>query len=98
MRSLRKREVIDAFKSDRKGTYWGIRTNIADYQLPSSLTCPFDKTIRLADIPTRLHRIGRQEQEKLINWGYAACDAAMRKHVDPTLPRPAGFPYPIGVG
>jgi NTE family protein len=33
-------------------------------------------------------------QEKLINWGYAACDAALRRHVDPRLPKPAGFPYP----
>jgi NTE family protein len=33
-------------------------------------------------------------QERLINWGYAVCDAALRKHVDPSLPRPADFPYP----
>ena len=29
----------------------------------------------------------------MINWGYAVCDAAMRKHVDPALPAPWGFPY-----
>ncbi len=33
-------------------------------------------------------------QDKLINWGYAVCDAALRKHVDPALRRPADFPYP----
>src|SRR5262249_11011473 len=34
VRSLRKRQVIESFKSHRReGAYWGIRTNIADYQL-----------------------------------------------------------------
>ena len=38
-------------------------------------------------------------QERLINWGYAICDVAMRMWVDPTLPKPNGFPYPSsGVG
>ena len=33
-------------------------------------------------------------QERLINWGYAVCDAALRKHVDQALRKPDGFPYP----
>jgi NTE family protein len=33
-------------------------------------------------------------QERLINWGYAVCDAALRKHVDPALTKPKNFPYP----
>jgi NTE family protein len=38
-------------------------------------------------------------QERLINWGYAICDAAMRKHVEPTAAAPVEFPYPpAGVG
>jgi NTE family protein len=38
-------------------------------------------------------------QERLINWGYAICDAAMRRWVDTSLPAPGGFPYPsAGVG
>ena len=36
-------------------------------------------------------------QERLINWGYAICDAAMRRWVDRRLPPPKGFPYPRGV-
>jgi NTE family protein len=36
---------------------------------------------------------------RLINWGYAVCDAAMRKHVDPALEPPEDFPYSAeGVG
>jgi NTE family protein len=95
VRALRKRQAIDSFESGaRKGAYWGIRTNIADYQLPDALPCPFDKTMALAETPTRLKRMNDELQERLINWGYAVCDAALRKHVDATLAKPAGFPYP----
>jgi NTE family protein len=95
VRALRKRQVIDSFKSGaRKGAYWGIRTNIADYQLADALACPFDRTLALAETPTRLKRMDDGLQERLINWGYAVCDAALRKHVDPTLAKPRGFPYP----
>jgi NTE family protein len=94
VRSLRKRQVIDSFKSGaRSGAYWGIRTNIADYKLPNVLSCPFGRTIALADTPTRLKRMDSQLQERLINWGYAVCDAALRKHVDPGLTKPDNFPY-----
>ena len=95
VRALRKRQAIDSFDSGvRKGGYWGIRTDIARYQLPDALPCPFDKTMELAETPTRLKRMNDNLQERLINWGYAVCDAALRKHVDKTLAKPAGFPYP----
>jgi NTE family protein len=95
VRSLRKRQVIESFKShDREGTYWGIQTNIADYQLGDALDCPFERTMALARLPTRLKRLEPEVQERLINWGYAVCDAALRRHIDPTLPRPSDFAYP----
>jgi predicted acylesterase/phospholipase RssA len=95
VRSLRKRQTIDSFESGiRKGAYWGIRTNIANYGLADALPCPFDRTMELAETPTRLKRMSDELQERLINWGYAVCDAALRKHVDPALAKPAGFPYP----
>jgi len=98
VRSLRKRQVIEAYKSrDRQGAYWGIRTNIADYQLADALPCPFARTLELANTPTRLKRMDAELQERLINWGYAVCDAAMRKHVDPNVAKPKGFPYARGV-
>jgi NTE family protein len=95
VRSLRKRQVIEAYRrGDRQGAYWGIRTNVADYGLTNALPCPFDRTTELANTPTRLKRMEPDLQERLINWGYAVCDAAMRRHVDPALPEPPGFPYP----
>jgi NTE family protein len=95
VRALRKRQLIHSYKSgDRQGAYWGIRTNIADYELADSLPCPFERTMMLAQTPTRLKRLDDTLQERLINWGYAVCDAALRKHEEPTLPKPLTFPYP----
>jgi NTE family protein len=46
-----------------------------------------------------LKRLDAMVQERLINWGYAVCDAAMRRWVDTTLSAPTGLPYPAsGVG
>jgi NTE family protein len=99
VRSLRKRQVIDAFKAGlRKGCYWGIWTNIANYQLPTALNAPYAQTAVIASIPTRLKALDSSSQRKLMNWGYAVCDAAIRKHFDANLPPPGGFPFPGGVG
>lgn len=121
VRSLRKRDIIDSFKSrtamldymrkhklskdetllkrvSRNGTYWGTFTNIADYDLKTALPCPHASTLKLARLTTRLWQFPNETQERLINWGYAVCDAAMRKHIDPRLPNNAEFPYKGGVG
>jgi NTE family protein len=95
VRSLRKRLLQNSFTDkSRTGTYWGVRSDIADYHLADALPCPFDKTIALANTKTRLQRMEPLLQERLINWGYAICDCAMRKWVDATIGRPANFPYP----
>ena len=95
VRSLRKRQVIEAYRrGDRQGAYWGIRSDIADYGLADALACPFDRTTELANTPTRLARMEPVLQERLINWGYAVCDAALRRHVDSAVAPPAEFPYP----
>ena len=100
VRALRKRSAIDAFKAGRQqGTYWGVWTDIADYHLPSTLDCPHEATLKLAATPTRLGKMDVRTQERLVNWGYAVCDAAMRKHVEQSLPAASAFPYPdSGIG
>jgi NTE family protein len=101
VRSLRKLQAIEGFRAGaRKGVYWGIRTDISHYDPPGgALPCPVEKTLTLAATKTRLERLPDERQEQLINWGYAACDAGMRTHVDRSLPAPAHFPYPArGVG
>lgn len=62
VRSLRKRQLIASYKAvldnpvHRNGAYWGIRTDIAKYQLADALDCPEESTLRLAAIATRLKR------------------------------------------
>jgi NTE family protein len=101
VRNLRKRQVVSGYLSgDRQGTYWGIRSHIGDYGPPAgSLPCPDASALRLAQTATRLKAMDNTLQEQLINWGYAICDAGMRKWVEPDAKAPAGFPYPaVGVG
>jgi NTE family protein len=101
VRNLRKRQVVAGYLTgEREGTYWGIRSHIGDYGPPrSSLPCPDDKALRLARTATRLAQIDDLLQERLINWGYAICDAGMRRWVVPDAPSPGDFPYPAaGMG
>ncbi len=101
VRNLRKRQVVAGFEDgDREGAYWGIRSRIGKYGPPGgSLPCPDASTLRLAQTKTRLKEMDAILQERLINWGYAIADAAMRKWVEHDAPAPAGFPYPsAGVG
>jgi NTE family protein len=100
VRSLRARQVIESFKAGmRKGAYWGIRTDIAAFGVAGALPCPLEQTTALAETPTRLKELPNVGQERLINWGYAVCDAGMRRHVSTSATPPAQFPYPAsGVG
>jgi NTE family protein len=95
VRALRKRQIMAAFESgERKGTYWGIATDIAGYGAGVRIPCPHKRTLELAGVATRLERLEPALQERLINWGYAVTDAALRRNIDPDLPDPAGLPYP----
>jgi NTE family protein len=104
VRSLRKRQLIEAYnRGDHTGTYWGIRTDFADYHLPSDpLGCLHRDPEPLAAIPTRLQKMPRDQQNRLMNWGYAICDAALRAHISAELQQklgieitaPTGFPFP----
>lgn len=93
--ALRKRALIfDLQQPGRGGAYWGIKTPVAKYELPDALPCPPEVTRELAGMRTRLNSFSEAEQCRLVNWGYAISDAALRKHFVPTAPRPAGWPYP----
>ncbi|HVR58098.1 MAG TPA: patatin-like phospholipase family protein [Pseudolabrys sp.] len=94
VRALRKRQLIESFISGvRKGAYWGIETDISDYDLGDALPHPIERVKEFTEVPVRYQALDNLLQERLINWGYAVCDAAVRKHVEPTLRRPI-FPYP----
>jgi NTE family protein len=99
VRARRKLQVVESYKSkERKGAYWGIWTPIEDYKLADALPCPRERALELAETPTRLARMNDRLQERLINWGYAVCDAAIRKYANPAAAKPKGFPYPaVGI-
>jgi NTE family protein len=91
---LRTRNIVELYKLGvRDGSYWGIGSNIANYQLADALVCPVDVTTELAHTPTRLTATDAGLQERLIDWGYAVCDAAVRAHVLKDAPAPAQSPY-----
>jgi NTE family protein len=95
VRALRKRQVIDGFRAkQRKGAYWSIWSEIADFPLADPLPCPDERTKQLARLSTRLAKIDRTTQCRIVNWGYAVCDTAMRTHVERGAARPARFPFP----
>jgi NTE family protein len=95
VRSLRKRQAVASYKLGmREGAYWGIRSHVADYELPDALDADEDLTRELAETPTRLTKLDDRHQERLINWGYVICDTAVRRWVRPGFPRPDGLPYP----
>lgn len=101
VRDLRKRQTIAGYKRrERHGAYWGIRSDAADFgPPPGSLPCPSAQTAVLAATKTRLKAMDATLQERLINWGYAVCDIAMRRWVETNAAAPDDFPYPAaGVG
>jgi NTE family protein len=96
VRSLRKRQIVEAYinpNDDHDGTYWGIRSHVKDFPAPDKIDCNEDRVLELAATPTRLKRLEPELQERLINWGYAICDAAIRSHVDSTQPM-GKLPFP----
>jgi NTE family protein len=94
VRSLRKRQLVEAFRAGRRdGCYVGIRSEVGDYHLPDALPADPRVTSRLAATPTRLDDLPAEQQEMLINWGYVITDTGLRKHVRPDL-RPGSLPYP----
>jgi len=106
VRSLRKRNLIGSYvRGDHSGTYWGIRTDFASYGLARDpLQCKTRNPEPLAGIPTRLEKMPPDVQNRLMNWGYAICDAALRAHIDANLQAklkiqitdPDKFPFPDG--
>lgn len=79
-RGVRKRWLIDQFeRNEALGAYWGIETQITNYGLPDALVVSSETIRDLSSTRTRLNAFSVTEQERLINWGYAVCDAGVRR-------------------
>lgn len=97
VRNLRRRQVIGAFVAgQRDGAYWSIGSRIEHYTssgIPASSTWMNG----LDALPVRYATIDEETQQRLINWGYAICDAAMRTHMG-AGDGPLKLPYRISSG
>jgi NTE family protein len=99
VRSLRKRQLLDSFnRKERSGAYWGIWSDIGELGLADALPCPKEKSNAVAAISTRLKGLSTDEQDRIMNWGYAICDAAMRRYGGLKSADGPRFPFPIGLG
>jgi NTE family protein len=100
VRALRRRLLMHALiTDDRHGAFWDIDADISRLTAPNKLSCPHVQTLKLAGIGTDLGKKDDVTQDRLINWGYALCDASVRTFLDTSLKAPAAFPYPAsGVG
>lgn len=93
-RALRRRHLIDSFETGRrKGSYWGVSTDIDRYRAADALMVSSPDTAALDDVPTRLSAFDTALQARLIDWGYALCDAALRSPGST-----AGLPVPTSPG
>lgn len=95
--SLRKRQIIAGYTTPadgHDGTYWGIGSHVKDYRLADPIEAPETDVVELANTATCLQALDGRYQERLINWGYAICDTAIRAHVDKTISK-GTLPYPI---
>jgi NTE family protein len=94
-RSLRKQWLISQYRrNERRGVYWGIATDISQYRAEGAFNVPAPVSSKLARIRTRLNAFNDEEQEALVNWGYAVCDAAIRSRLEPAATAPTRWPYP----
>jgi NTE family protein len=96
VRDLRLRELQERNRlhGGQHCVFWTIDDDPQRFAAPGSLACASNTASRLARMRTRLGRHTAAEQGQLINWGYAACDAALRKGLVPDAPPPAGWPVP----
>lgn len=95
VRSLRKRLLLSSLSSlEKTGVYFSIRSDIDGYPASDKLPCDRYRARELARLPTDLAAKDVTTQRRLINWGYAICDAGIRSWVEDGLSPPDDFPYP----
>lgn len=94
-RALRKRWLVGDFEAGRKhGAFWGIGTQIADFPAGPRMAADTPLSRSLEAVPTRLASCDAALQGRLINWGYALGDTALRLRAGLPLPMATAWPQP----
>jgi NTE family protein len=100
VRSLRLRQIIESYQPTdartpprRKGAFWGIRTPYSRYpDRHAGISAPPERTDELAAVGTHMRGLDPVIARRIVNWGYAISDAALRSYVrevavdEPALP------------
>jgi NTE family protein len=95
VRSLRQRQFVrELTAGQRRGALWTITTDIRDFPAAGVLAVADGVPAELSGIRTRLAALPEAVRKRLVNWGYALADAAIRSYVEPSFPLPTGYPYP----
>lgn len=94
-RALRRRWLVSELEAGRRrGACWSIDTRIGDFKVADPLAADNTITGELDEVPTRLAAFDDRLQGRLMNWGYALCDAALRTRAKLALPPSPGLPAP----
>lgn len=94
VRALRKRQIIGLYQNGfREGTYWSVRSDVADFELPDPASIPDAARERAMSVKTRLAELDIGLRHDLINWGYVIADTALRRWVFTAASPPSGLPY-----
>lgn len=99
IKSLRRSAVVTAFQDGNDphdGFFISTTTDLRTWPAPANrpyLDVDPAVTQRLAKIKTRLNSMPDDQQELLINWGFAAADAGLLARLDENLPA-VPLPYP----
>lgn len=108
-RYVRRRWLIDRFKLDAKpyrlaepdavnGSYWSITSETVNYDFADSMDYDSVLVSELTRVGTRLAPFDKTIMHRLVNWGYAISDTALRRwvacpnHAVPQWPFPQ---YPL---
>ena len=93
VRALRRSQVVQSYKAgERAGTYWAIRSDVDDYELPDPFEFDDANRDRARGVKTRLKKLDDRTKRDLVNWGYVISDTALRKWVWTDAPRPSAVP------
>jgi len=95
-RAMRRREIITALASgQRNGALWSITSRLENYS-SAAIRAEAVNIEGLEAIPARYAHVDAVTQMRLINWGYASCDAAMRTYMGP-IDAPTKLPMSVAV-
>ena len=93
--ALRRHYLMEQLLSEKKrGALWTIRTDPRRYTAENPFEISNGWHEKMARIRTRLNRFSKEEQCRIVNWGYIQSDLAIRSYFRKELTKPERLPFP----